>query len=169
MPTPPNLKDIAFLILAILTLVSAGGVTFSRRVIYSGFSLLGTLAGVAGLFILLSSDFLAVTQILIYVGGVLILVLFAIMLTDKIGDVQFSNPSINYKIAVPVVGGLAFLLISLLSEGTWVQKETETYQSMVTPIGNALLSEYLLPFEVISIVLLGALVGAIVIVKREVK
>ena len=165
MPSP---KDLVFLGLAAFTLLSAAGVSFSRKIIYSGFSLLGTLAGTAGLFVMLSSDFVAVTQILIYVGGVVILVLFAIMLTSRIGDVKLTNQSLNYKVAVPIVGGLALFLISLLGSGDWLQKE-EAYQSMTAPIGNALLKEYLLPFEVISIVLLGALVGAVVIVRREVK
>jgi NAD(P)H-quinone oxidoreductase subunit 6 len=165
----PSLKDIAFLFLAAFTLASAAGVTFSRKILYSAFSLLGTFAGAAGLFVLLSSDLVAVTQLLIYVGGILVLIIFAVMLTQKIGDVKLTNPSINYKVAVPVVGGLAFFLISLLISGTWKQMENETYTSMVTPIGNALLKDYLLPFEIISLVLLGALVGAVVIVKREVK
>lgn len=169
MPNPPPLKDIAFLILAAFTLISAAGVTFSRKIIYSGFSLLGTFGGAAGLFVLLSSDFVAVTQVLIYVGGVLILILFAVMLTQRIGDVNLTNISVNYKIGIPVVGSLAIFLISLLSGVTWVTKDPETYQSLVQPIGHALLKEYLLPFEVISFVLLGALIGAIVMVRREVK
>ncbi len=165
----PSLKDIVFLILSLFTLVSAAGVTFSRRIVYSGFSLLGTFAGIAGLFVLLSSDFVAVTQVMIYVGGILILVLFAIMLTNRVGDLNLVNQSINYKVAVPIVGGLAFFLISVLSEGVWKVQDNEVYQSMVKPIGDALLKDYLLPFEVISFVLLGAMVGALVIIRREVK
>lgn len=168
----PNLKDIAFLVLAAFTLLSAAGVTFSRKIVYSGFSLLGTFMGAAGLFVLLSSDFVAVTQVLIYVGGILILILFAIMLTARMGDVKFNNESVNYKVAVPIVAGLGFFLISVLVGGTWQQapfSEGETYQSMIAPIGNALLKDYLLPFEIISIVLLGALIGAMVIVKGEAK
>lgn len=167
--TIPGLKDLIFLGLAGFTLISAAGVAFSRKIIYSGFCLLGTFAGAAGLFVLLSSDFIAVTQVLIYVGGVTILVLFAIMLTSGIGDIKITNQSINYKVAIPIVGGLAIFLISLLSGGTWQQKEPEVFQSMVKPIGDALLKDYLLPFEIISLVLLGALVGAVVIVKREVR
>ena len=74
-----------------------------------------------------------------------------------------------HRLGIPIVGGIAIFLISFLSGGTWQQKEPETYQSLVVPIGNALLKGYLLPFEIISIVLLGALVGAVVIVRREVK
>ncbi len=164
----PDLKDIAFLGISAFTLASAAGVAFSRKVLYSAFSLLGTLAGAAGLFILLSSDFIAVTQILIYVGGILILIVFAVMLTNKIGDVKLTNQVVNYKAAVPLAAAVAIFLVSTLTSGVWVEKDAP-YASMVVPIGNALLKEYLLPFEIVSIVLLGALVGSMVIVRREVK
>ncbi len=165
----PNLKDVAFTLIALFTIASAAGVAFSQRILYSAFALLGTFAGAAGLFILLSSDFVAVTQVLIYVGGILVLIIFAVMLTNNVGDVNLTNMSVNYKVGVPIVGGIAVFLISLLTAGTWKQQDNEAYTSMVTTIGNALLKDYLLPFEIISLVLLGALVGAVVIVKREVK
>ncbi|QQR81678.1 MAG: NADH-quinone oxidoreductase subunit J [Deltaproteobacteria bacterium] len=164
-----ELKDIAFIILALITLGSAGGVAFSKKIIYSGFSLLGSLFGVAGLYILLSNDFIAATQLLIYVGGVLILILFAIMLTSKIGDIAVTNKSINWKVAIPIIAGLACFLISSFSGDIWKVADKTPYQSSVSFIGNALLKEFLLPFEVISIVLLCALIGSIVILKREVK
>ena len=162
------LKDLVFLGTAVFTLGSAGLVAFSRNILYSGFALLGAFAGAAVFFVLLSSDFVAVTQVLIYVGGVLVLVLFAVMLTSKIGDTKVSNQVVNYKIAVPILIGVVAVLISLFNGAAWESGE-ETYQSMVVPIGNALLKEYLLPFEVISIALLGALVGAVVIIKKEMK
>jgi NAD(P)H-quinone oxidoreductase subunit 6 len=164
----PSLQDLAFLGVSAFTLVSAAGVAFSRKILYSAFSLLGTFAGAAGLFVMLSSDFVAVTQVLIYVGGILVLIVFAVMLTNKIGDVNLTNQVVNYKVAVPIAGAIAILLISMLTSGVWVTKDAP-FHSMVTPIGNALLQEYLLPFEIVSIVLLGALVGAVVIVRREVK
>ncbi|MBI2067539.1 MAG: NADH-quinone oxidoreductase subunit J [Deltaproteobacteria bacterium] len=169
MPPLPEIKSLLFLGLASFTLVSACVVTFSRNIVYSGFSLLGTFAGAAGLFVLLSSDFVAVTQVLIYVGGILVLVLFAIMLTEKVGVIRLTNVSANYKVAVPLVGLFLVMLLSLLKKGEWVLMSQESYQSMVKPIGEALLTKYLLPFEVVSIALLGALVGAVVIVKRAVK
>ncbi len=164
-----DLKDVAFLVLAFFTLVSAAGVAFSKKIIYSGFFLLGALFGVAGLYVLLSNDFIAATQLLIYVGGVLILILFAIMLTSKIGDVAVTNRSVNWKVAVPIIVGLACFLVGSLDEGIWKVVDKAAYQSSVTFIGNALLKEFLLPFEVVSIVLLCALIGSIVILKREVK
>ena len=169
MPPIPELKDLAFLILAALTLLGAGGVAFSRKILYSGFALLATFSGSAGIFVLLSSDFIAIAQVLIYVGGILVLILFAVMLTSKIGEVKITNQSVNYKIAVPLIGAFCIFLISLLTQGNWLTQPEETYESMVVPIGNALLKEYLLPFEVISIVLLGALVGAMVLIRREAK
>jgi len=164
----PSLQDLAFLGIAGFTIASAAGVAFSRKVLYSAFSLLGTFAGAAGLFIMLSSDFIAVTQVLIYVGGILILIVFAVMLTNKIGDVKLTNQSINYKVAVPLTAAIAIALISILTSGIWLGERPQ-FGSMIAPIGNALLTDYLLPFEIISIVLLGALVGALVIVRREVK
>lgn len=169
MLTLPELRDLVFLGIASLTLLSACVVTFSRNIVYSGFALLGTFGGAAGLFVLLSSDFVAITQLLIYVGGILILVLFAIMLTSRIGEIELTNNSLNLKIAIPLMGLFLILLLSLLAKGDWVVSETESFYSMIRPIGHALLSQYLLPFEVISIALLGALVGAVVIVKKEVK
>ncbi len=163
------LKDVAFVILTVVTLGSAACVTFSKKIVYSGFALLGTFGGAAGFFILLSSDFVAATQILIYVGGILILILFAIMLTRRIGDVNLTNLSVNHKVALPMIVVLAALLISLVTRTEWLTRRPEVYASLIKPIGNALLKEYLLPFEIISVVLLGALLGAIVIVRREVK
>ncbi len=165
----PPLNDLVFLLIAFVTLASAGVVTFSRSILYAGFALLGTFSGAVGLFILLSSDFVAITQLLIYVGGITVLVLFAIMLTSKIGEVQLTNLSMNHKVAIPLLGLFLTFLLSLLGKGTWVVLEEEAFVSMVQPIGEALLTKYLLPFEVVSVVLLGALVGAVVIVKREVK
>lgn len=164
------LKDLVFLGTAFFMIGSAVVVAFSRNILYSGFALLGTFAGAAVFFVLLSSDFVAVTQVLIYVGGILILILFAVMLTSKIGDMKLTNQVVNYKIAVPLLLGFVGFLVVLVSRVPWEGIVTsEIYQSMVAPIGHAFLKDYLLPFEVVSVVLLGALVGALVIVRREVK
>lgn len=162
------LKDLVFLGTALFTLGSAAVVAFSRNILYSGFALLGTFAGAAVFFVLLSSDFVAVTQVLIYVGGILVLILFAVMLTAKIGEMKVTNQAVNYKIAVPLLIAIVGLLIRFFG-GLSSDFGEEKYQSMVVPIGNALLKEYLLPFEIISIALLGVLVGAVVIVKKEAK
>ena len=84
----PPLSAVAFLALAALTLGSAGIVAFSKNIIHSTLALLGTFMGIAGLYITLSADFLAATQILVYVGGTLTLILFAVMLTNRISTLM---------------------------------------------------------------------------------
>ncbi len=165
----PEMKDIVFLVLSLFTIASACVVAFSRKIVYSGFALLGTFGGVAGLYVMLSSDFVATSQVLIYVGGILILILFAIMLTNRVGDVSLSNLSINYKAAVPIIGTFFIYVASLLWDGVWKTVPTPGSESLVRKMGTAFLGEYLLPFEVISILLVLALIGSLVIVRREVK
>ncbi len=165
----PSVELGVFTIVSLLMVASSCLVVFSRNIIYSAFALLGTLFGTAVVFGILSADFVAVTQLLVYVGGVLILVLFAVMLTQEISDVNITNLSVNYKIAAPVIFLLAIILIATFAQTEWFQAEPVAAASSVRPIGNALLTKYLLPFELISILLLGALVGAVVLVRREVR
>src|SRR5712664_1413990 len=79
-------SDLLFYVVAAISIVSGAGVAFSRSIIYAALSLLGALLGIGALFIFLSADYVAVSQLLIYIGGVLVLILFAVMLTSKIGD-----------------------------------------------------------------------------------
>jgi NADH-quinone oxidoreductase subunit J len=102
-----GIGDILFAGIALLTVVSAAWVAFSRNIVHSAFALLGTFFGVAGLYVFLSADFLAVVQALVYVGGILVLILFAVMLTGKIGDVKVSNRSAG------VLPGLLLLVLLL--------------------------------------------------------
>ena len=160
---------IFFLLFAGLTIGCAIIVAFTKNIVHAGFALLGTLGGVAGLFVMLSADFVAVIQLLIYVGGVLVLILFGVMLTSKIGIVKVTNESVG-RLPVGLLCGLLFILLSkVVMTGTWHGTEAAGYVVTTAPIGNALLGPYLLPFEVASIVLLGALVGAVLLVRRQVK
>src|ERR671919_1192291 len=86
-----EISTAVFYLIAIITVGSAVVVAFSRNIIYSAFSLLGTFAGVAGLYVFLGADFVAGVQLLIYVGGILIIILFAVMLTRRITDVEVTN------------------------------------------------------------------------------
>src|ERR1043165_5263419 len=90
-----NLYDLVFYVFAAITLVSGGLVVFSRNIIYSAFSLLFTFFGVAGIYVLLNADFLAVAQVLIYVGGILVLLLFGVMLTNKVIDVEMKSGTMH--------------------------------------------------------------------------
>ena len=84
-----------FYLLALVTVGSALGVALSRSIVYSAFALMGTLLGVAAIFVLLGADFLGVVQLLVYVGGILVLTLFAVMLTHRISDVNVSNRAVG--------------------------------------------------------------------------
>lgn len=164
-----ELFDIVFFVFACITLVSAFVVVFSKNIIYSAFSLLFTFFGVAGLYVLLHADFLAVTQILIYVGGILVLMLFGVMLTNKVVNVELKTGTIHTipaLILVAVVGGtLAGLFFS-----TWKEvgmPSTGVELTTTKSIGEMLMTGYLLPFEVASVVLLVALIGAAMYARRR--
>ena len=152
--------EIIFYVLAALTVGSAILVAILPNIVYSAVALLFSFAGVAGLYVYLSADFLAATQILIYVGGILILILFAIFLSNRITDVKISNPSrFRWQAAflcLVLFGVLSYTAVST----TFPVKTVLTYQQTTAEIGELLMTRYLLPFEVASVLLLAALIGA---------
>jgi NADH-quinone oxidoreductase subunit J len=160
-----------FYLLAALTVGSALIVAFSQNIVYSTFALLGAFMGVVGVYVLLAADFVAMVQLLVYVGGILVLTIFAVMLTAGISDVTISNRA---------VGATAAILVSLIACGVmfyailktpWRQEPLVNAAATPTTygIGNAFLGAYTLPFEIASVVLLAALIGAIVISRHEVR
>ncbi len=164
-----NWFDIVFYIFALVLTASSLMVAFSRSLIYSAFSLLGSLVSVAVLFALLSADFLAVTQVLIYMGGILILILFAIMLTSTIREVQVSNRYIGESAAF-LVTAVSFLVLVVLSiRAPWLKAAAPLTETTTRAIGDSLLTKYILPFEIASVLLLIAVVGAVVLARKEVK
>ena len=164
-----SIEPLVFFGLAALVVVPSAMIAFSRNLVYSAFALLGTFAGIAGLFVLLGADFLAVIQVLVYVGGILVLYLFAVMMTSGISDVRITNRSIGVKAAVPALILLLILLAKLIYGTKWLVKPELQYQPTTAGIGSSLLTEYLLPFELISILLLATLVGAVAGARKEVK
>jgi NADH-quinone oxidoreductase subunit J len=160
--------EVVFIILSVVTLVSASVVAFSRNIVYSAFSLLFTLVGVAGLYVLLSNDFLAAVQLIVYVGGILVLIIFAVFLTSRLGDVHLSNQSLNVFWGALISIGVLALIAKVIMTWPWTIVES-SHQPMTSRIGNALLSKYLLPFEVVSVVLVITLIGAVVIARQEVR
>ncbi|HLD44030.1 MAG TPA: NADH-quinone oxidoreductase subunit J, partial [bacterium] len=91
------MEQIIFILFFVITIGSACVVAFGRNLVYSAFALLGTFLGVAGIFILLHAEFLALVQVIVYVGGILVLTVFAVMLTSKIHASQTTNPALNLK------------------------------------------------------------------------
>ena len=165
-----HLVDLVFYLFAFMTIAGAAGCAFSRNIIYSAWSLLFAFLGVAGLYVFLGADFPAVAQVLIYVGGILVLILFAIMLTKQIGG----DPALtNAHLALPVGALLGLAAAGTLSYmavmAPWKVIPEPAYVSTASGLGIAFLTEYLLPFEIASVVLLAALVGSVVIARKEIK
>jgi NAD(P)H-quinone oxidoreductase subunit 6 len=158
-----------FYLIAIITVGSAAVVAFSRNIIYSAFSLLGTFAGVAGLYVFLGADFVAAVQVLIYVGGILVLILFAVMLTHRITDVEITNRAAGRLPGLIVVGVFLALLIQTIRETPWVKVKEVVHQPTTARIGDLFLENYLLPFELASLVLLAAMIGAVVLSRKEIR
>lgn len=164
-----ELSTLVFAAVATVTVLSAAMVAFSRNIIYSAFSLLGTFAGVAGLYVFLGADFVAAVQILLYVGGILIIILFAVMLTHRITDVQITNRAVGRFPALVVTAVLGLFLLQVLGATQWMTAPTPPFEPTTAGIGQSFLESYLLPFELASIVLLVALIGAATISRKETK
>ena len=164
-----EISTAVFYLIAIITVGSAVIVAFSRNIIYSAFSLLGTFGGVAGIYVFLGADFVAAVQLLIYVGGILVLVLFAVMLTHRITDVEITNRAAGRLPALIVTGVFLYLLIETVRDTSWAKAKQVVYAATTGTIGDLFLQSYLLPFELASLVLLAALIGAVVLSRKEIK
>src|SRR5919197_2160515 len=127
---------VVFYLVALLVVLSAAMVAFSRNIIYSAFSLMGTFAGVAGIYIFLGADFVAAVQLLIYVGGILVLILFAVMLTHRITDVEITNRAAGRIPALLAVGLFIFLLVQTVQEAPWVKAKEIAYAATTGRIGD---------------------------------
>lgn len=165
----PPLSTAVFMVLAGLALGSAGVVAFSKNIIHSALALLGTFLGVAGMYITLSADFLAATQILVYVGGTLTLILFAVMLTARIEDMKVSNPTQGLAAGIGLVTLVLLVLGKIAATTEWTTLPKSAAVPSTAKLGNAFLTEYLLPFEVGSVVLLAAMIGSVVLARRAIK
>jgi NADH-quinone oxidoreductase subunit J len=161
-----NAEAAVFWLFAIVTVGSAAVVVLSRKLIYSAFALLFTFFGVAGLYVLLGADFLAATQLLVYVGGILVLLLFGVMLTHKIYDLDLRAETTQFAPGVIVGIGLFVILASTAVRTQWMALGRAPAPT-TKAIGRLFLGQYLLPFEAASVLLLVALMGAAMIVRRR--
>ena len=162
-----TLAALIFYALALLTIGSGAFVAFSRNIVYSTFALLGAFMGVVGIYVLLAADFVAMVQLLVYVGGILVLTIFAVMLTQGIADVTVSNRAVGVIPGFATVAIAAGVMLYAIMRTQWHQTASAAMTPTTYGIGNAFLGEYVLPFEVASLVLLAALLGAIVISRHE--
>lgn len=156
-------------ILGILMLASALGVVLLSNIVYSAFLLALVFASISGLYVLLNAGFVAAAQILVYVGAVNILILFGIMLVNKREAFQpVSNAWIGKAATAAVCTGLFALLSSMVLATSWqLSSEVPAGEAAIEIIGQHFFSDFLLPFELASVLLLMALVGAIILARRE--
>jgi len=165
-----KIPQILFYSLEIIIISAALGVVLIPNIVYSAFLLGVVLSGIAGIFILLNADFLAAAQILIYVGAINILILFAIMLVNN----RLAIKSESKPLFVQLIG--AFLALSgfgvisrMVFQTNWPKPPFIAQPNTLPIIGNHIFSDYLLPFEIISIILLIGLIGAILLARKEKK
>ena len=159
--------QIIFYFFAVITVGSAVVVVFSRNLVRSGFGLLFTFFGVAVLYVYLGADFLAAAQLVIYVGGILVLLLFGVMLTHKLYDLQLRSETFQFVPALLVMLAVFITLLGVLLKTHWYGGVPATPAPTTAAIGELFMKDYILPFEVASIFLLIALIGAAMIVRRR--
>ena len=156
---------VLFYVAAALTIGGGLGVVMTRNIVYAALALLVSLMGVAGVFLLAFAEFLALVQVLIYGGAIIIVFLFALMLT-RIEDFAHLSDHRQWPIAA-VVAVATFGLLAAAVVETNVRTETERQGVEFARLGETLFAEWAIPFEVASLVLLVALIGAVVLVRSE--
>ncbi len=161
-----ELTTILFYLFSIVTLGSAAVMVLSRNIVHSAFALMFTLMGVAALYVLLYADFLAATQILVYVGGILILILFGIMLTSQGMTFSFKTVTVNFIPAILLSGATAILLTGVFWKTNWNVIEPVERTETVYEMGMMLMGEYMLPFITVGVLLLVAIIGAILMATK---
>ncbi len=169
-------ENILFFLSAALCIIGAAGVVFSKNLMHACVLLLASLFGIAGLYAVIGADFLAAAQLVIYAGGVVILMLFAVMLTGGSSDnsnkfgiekIPAMGSTKTYVIAGFSVLVISFTVLKLMANfmKSYTKGELPAFSSTVEKIGTLLVTDHVLAFEISSILLLGALVGAAVIAR----
>lgn len=165
-----SVQFIAFVILSVLMIGTALGVVLFDNIVYSAFLLGGVFMSISGLYILLNADFVAAAQILVYVGAVNVLILFAIMLVNKTENFQLVKGRLIRQVATGLVCLGLFALLSTMALVTPWQLSSispAVIESTIVTLGKHFFSDFLLPFEIASVLLLMAMVGAIILARRD--
>ena len=161
-------QEVTFWVLAAVMAFAAIRVVTSRNVIHAALYLVVTLLGAATIYVLLYAEFVAWVQVLVYVGAIVVLMLFGLMLTRAdIGNANFDNDQrlLAALCAAAMFGVMSYVLVDAF-EGQEIDL-TATEGTSTESVGDAIFSAYVLPFEVVSVLLLAALVGAVVIARRD--
>ena len=161
-----NASTVIFWIIAVFAVGSAIVATYAKNIVNAAFGLFFTLLAIAGVYVFLDADFLAITQVVVYVGGILVLLLFGILLTNKNIDFVTLDGSRSYLVGTMLGAALLVLVLSILQLATWANYPTPAASGGTTaPLGYLLLKNYLLAFEFSSVTLLAALIGAAYLVR----
>lgn len=160
-------QEVIFILLGILSLASAFAVVTTRNVVHAALWLVVTLSGAAGSYLMLTAEFVAWVQVLIYVGAVVVLLLFGIMLTKApIGNEDRLTGENRIPAAIVAVAAAA-TLVTLVVDAFRHEFIDLGGGTGAAPVGRSIFQSYVLPFEVVSLLLLAALIGSIVLSRRD--
>ncbi len=160
------LTQIVFWLLTVITIGGGIGVISSRNLFRGAFSLILSFIGVAGYYVLLSAGFLAVVQLMVYVGSIAILILFAIMFSHRMMSAR-SQVNRQWRLGLPVAIVLFGVLVIIINSVNWPVSGAAPVGDTVQQLGVAFLGSYLIPFMVVSVLLSVALVGAIILAREK--
>ncbi len=166
------MQDALFYIFAALTLLCGFLVIanpFSRNPVTSAMFLVLTIASLAGLFVLLHAFFLAAVQVLVYAGAVMVLFLFVIMLLDLRIEERRKIKAFGLGAGLVSVGAILAVFLSSLASSRLTSEESPTLEGATIPLGKLVFKQYVLPFEIVSVLLLVAMVGVVLLSKKELK
>jgi len=164
------MKEIILNLFILVTVVPCFWVALSSNIVHAAFSLLVTLFGVAGLYVLLGADFIGIVQVIVYIGGILVLIIFGVMMTQraKLLPLSVQLPGRLFSGLLSVI--ILAVLIMVAKRSLWpAATSLGNPEPTSAAIGGLLLGKYLVAFELASVLLLVALVGAVLIVRRSVR
>jgi NADH:ubiquinone oxidoreductase subunit 6 (subunit J) len=172
-----TLYHIAFILFAVTAVLSAGFILFTKNILYAAFGLLATLLSVAGLYVFAAAEFLAVTQVVIYVGGILVLILFGVFMTTRPHDsVFFKTEGIGVTKSIVLLTVLLTAVFWLIfrycsAKYPWIEyaQPPAADNSNIRSIGTSLLTTNIVPFEIVAILLMAALMGAAFLASRAIR
>ncbi len=163
----PSVPRLVFLFFAAVTVVGALAVVLAKNLFHAGLWLAVTSLAVASLFIVLNADFVGLSQVIVYVGAISILMLFAILLTEDVAGAKRLSLRSAWPAALPVAVGVCVVLLRWLTRYAWLPPQPPRPGGTAGTIGLAFIQKYLFAFELASVILLAALIGAIYLAREE--
>jgi NADH-quinone oxidoreductase subunit J len=156
---------VAFYVIAVSTVLCALMVAFVRELVQATLFLALTFVGVAGIYIVLAADFVAVAQVLIYAGAISVLMTFAVMLTPA---ADRRNSETSFQAPAAILGGLVLAVVVFVAYDTdWRISNRPEFTTTAASLGQAFLKPYVVPFEIASVLLMTAMIGAIILTRPE--